>query len=113
MKRESETDLVRACLQFLELHRVMAWRNNSRVMPGPGKGGRERLIRFGVKGGSDIFAILKGGRFAAFECKMPKGRVSPDQERFLNEVIAAGGIGAVIRSVAELAEYVVIPKVTA
>lgn len=38
-------------------------------------------------------------RFLALECKAERGgRVSPDQERFLATVRAAGGLSAVVRS---------------
>lgn len=52
-------------------------------------------------GFSDLFGwVTMDGvaRFLALECKSERGRVSPDQARFLAAVQAAGGLSAVVRS---------------
>jgi hypothetical protein len=41
-------------------------------------------------------------QFAAIECKSEKGRLSPEQEKFLHAVLLAGGIGKVVKSVDDL-----------
>jgi hypothetical protein len=53
------------------------------------------------RGVSDLLCCYEG-RFLAIEVKRPGGRVSPEQERFLERVRAAGGIGLVIHSIDEL-----------
>lgn len=54
------------------------------------------------KGGADIIGIHRSsGRFLAVEVKTPKGRTTPDQDRFLEAVRNAGGIAGVARSPAE------------
>ena len=75
------------------------WRQNT---GGAQLGGQ--FVRFGVKGASDVFAILApSGRFVAIECKRPKGGVeSPDQKRFGESVRAVGGIYVLARSVADV-----------
>jgi hypothetical protein len=47
-----------------------------------------------ARGVSDLLVCYQG-RFIAIEVKRPGGRVSPEQERFLERVRAAGGIGLV------------------
>jgi hypothetical protein len=39
------------------------------------------------------------GRFVALEVKTPRGRVTPEQQRFITLVRARGGFAAVVRSV--------------
>lgn len=63
---------------------------------------RGRRVRYGVggPGGSDLIGIV-GGRFCAIEIKTPKGKVSEEQERYLELVRKSGGIAGVVRSVEE------------
>jgi hypothetical protein len=102
MKRPTETQLVRACLDYLKLRGVCAWRSNSGAMTA-GDGPRKRFVRFsGARGCSDILGVAPGGRFLALEVKMPAGRLTADQEAFLAQIRAAGGVALVVRSVDEL-----------
>lgn len=58
-------------------------------------------------GGADIIGIHQAtGRFIAVEVKTPKGRVSPEQQTFINAVRAAGGIAGVARSVEDALELI-------
>lgn len=53
------------------------------------------------KGFSDLFGwVTVDGvaRFLALECKSATGRTTPEQDRFLAAVRAAGGLAAVVRS---------------
>ncbi len=63
---------------------------------------RNTYIPSHAPGASDILGILKGGRFLATEVKSKKGRVSPQQEQFLAEIEARGGVAFVARSVEEV-----------
>jgi hypothetical protein len=94
----SESQLVTACLEYLLVMGIPAWRNNSgATMIG------KRFIRFGMKGSSDILGVLPPtGRFLAVECKQPKGRTTESQDEFLDAINEAGGLGVVVRSVDEL-----------
>lgn len=67
-----------------------------------------RMIRAGLcTGGSDILGIApNGGRFIAIEVKTKTGRVSPEQQTFINAVRAAGGIAGVARSVEDALELI-------
>jgi len=50
------------------------------------------------RGVSDLLCCFQG-RFVAIEVKRSGGRLSPEQERFLERVRAAGGLGIVAYSV--------------
>src|SRR5438067_1269941 len=79
MKAPRETDIVRACLQLLQLRKVPAWRNNTGAAAFAA-GGRRRFVRFGVAGAADVFGVLPpSGRLLAVEVKVPGGRVRPAQ----------------------------------
>lgn len=70
-------------------------------------------IRYGLcEGSSDLIGWqsieitpeMVGRRvavFVALECKSETGRATPEQERFVAAVNAAGGIGAIVRSADE------------
>lgn len=99
MPTTPEGFVLSACLEFLAVRGVFAWRNNS----GATKTEGGRFVRFGLRGSSDILGILPGGRFLAVECKAPKGRTTPDQEAFLTDIRRRGGVAMVARSVDDLA----------
>ena len=50
------------------------------------------------KGAADILGIWEG-RFLAIEVKMPKGKISYHQQKFIDDVNRNGGIGFFARSV--------------
>ena len=109
-----ETCLVRACLDWLALHRVMAWRMNNTGVFDPAK----KVFRSfrGLPGVSDILGILpqavrlEGGKLATFgtflavEVKRPGERLRADQDAFLSGIRARGGVGVCVRSLKELEE---------
>ncbi len=98
MKKPTETDLVRQCLQLLRLYRVVCWRANC------GGGLRNgRPIRGNPEGVSDVCGVLpRDGRFLACECKSPTGKVRPAQRAFLDAITVAGGLAVIVRDVAQL-----------
>jgi hypothetical protein len=55
-------------------------------------------MSFGLKGSSDILGLLPGGRFLAVECKAEHGRLSPEQQEFLSDIKAMGGMAIVAKS---------------
>jgi hypothetical protein len=110
-----ETDLVRACLDWLAFHRVLAWRANNTGIYDPA---RKSFRSFhGLKGVPDILAILPRavalgdggvitiGSFLGVECKRPGQRPRPEQAAFLREVQARGGIGVCVHSLRELEQH--------
>lgn len=58
------------------------------------------VVKYGVgnPGGSDLIGIAPDGRFLAIEVKKPGEYPTPEQRRFIEGVIAAGGIAGVARS---------------
>ena len=102
MRALRETDIVKACLDYLAARRIFAWRSNSGGVVGEYKG-RRRFVRFNsAPGMADICAVLPGGKFAAIECKRPGQHSTPEQLRFQNAVAAAGGLALEVHSVDEL-----------
>ncbi len=99
MKKLTESSIVTACLELLSLRRIMAWRSNQGVIPGPN--GAPRRFR-GRKGVADILGCLDDGRLLAVEVKKPGGRLSPEQREFLDAVRQRGGLAVVVHSVGEL-----------
>ena len=57
------------------------------------------------KGYSDLFICVRGV-FVVIELKDDKGNASPHQELFIAEMLDAGAVGGVCRTVKEVAEYV-------
>ena len=82
-----------ALINLSQLEYCRAWSNNTGV-------GRdlksERIIRFGLKGSSDIIGIYKG-RFLAVEIKTGNAVQSDQQKKFQKMVCKLGGIYVVIR----------------
>lgn len=101
----NETALVKACLEFLHLKGVKAWRNNSGAVRAC-YNGKSRFIRYGAVGSPDILGCLPGGRLLAVECKTPTGRVRPEQAAFLSELRAAGALAVVVHNLDELNEAI-------
>ena len=118
LTKRKEADIKSAILLFLRAHGIACW------LTGVGAyrathNGRERFIRLGTKGMSDIVGILPGsrsvrgvtglaglsvttnevGRALFIEVKTPTGKIRPEQTAFLQTVVKAGGIGFVARSV--------------
>ena len=51
------------------------------------------------KGSSDLIGIGPGGRFLALEVKTQTGRATVEQQNYINQVNARGGIAGIVRSV--------------
>ena len=98
MKGQPESEVLKQCLEYLQLHGIFAFRNNTGAL----KSGR-RFIHFGYPGSSDILGILPGGKFLAVECKREKGgKLSDLQIDFLNRIKENGGVAVCVHSVEDL-----------
>lgn len=96
--RPSEHETQAAILEYLQRVRgIFCWRNNS----GAFKIG-DRFIRTGKVGSSDIIGILPDGRFLAIEVKAHYGKVSPEQQTFIDTINANGGLAFVAFSVGDV-----------
>lgn len=73
------------------------WENNTGALPDR----YGRLVRYGLKGSSDILGCLKG-RFIGIEVKVGADRQRKEQSAFQRAVEAAGGIYILARSVADV-----------
>lgn len=100
--RPRESEVLAQVLAWLRLHRVFHWRNNSGARVLPGRGGKGQLVRWGVVGSGDVFALLPGGRFVSVEVKRPGGKPRPSQVLWADAVRAAGGAALVVTGVEEL-----------
>lgn len=114
-----ERELRNAILVLLRAHGIAAWPTGVGAFPAS-YNGRQRFVRVGTKGMSDIVGIKPStfirvsgsplgesiplGQFLAIEVKHPGGKVSPEQVAFLQTVVRAGGIGFVAHSVDEVKE---------
>lgn len=66
---------------------------------------KPRRLHVGLcNGSSDLIGIMPDGRFLAAEVKSKTGRVSIDQERFVEVVKQRGGVAGVCRSVGDALE---------
>lgn len=93
----NEFELRDSIFDLLRKSGIFCWKDRQ-VVGVPGKG----TFR-SSNGVSDILGIYQG-RMLAVEVKMPKGRVSQDQQNFLEEVTNHGGIAMIARSVEEVIE---------
>ena len=100
----SEKQIEEAILDYLQRSGIFCWKNPTGATKHVDKYGRERWMRYGKKGSSDIIGLLPGGRFLAIEVKSKSGILSPEQEEFLQQVNEKGGVGIVARSVDEVIE---------
>lgn len=103
MREQREADLLRDCLQWLQLHRVLCWRQNQGAISGV-HNGKRRFLRFtSMSGVSDILGVLPPtGRMLAVECKLPGRQPTLEQAAFLDMVRQAGGVAICAHSLEEL-----------
>ena len=93
-----EGAVIKACLEYLEIKGIFAWRNNSGALWDK----NNRLVRFGKKGSADILGILPDGIFLAVECKGGHNKPTDDQKMFLENIEKNGGCVILARSVEDL-----------
>jgi hypothetical protein len=96
-----EKHIQRQILEYLDLKGIFAWRNNSGAVFSEYKG-RKRMIRYGLKGSSDILGILNDGRFLAIEVKKPDGKPTTEQLEFIDRINKNGGLAFIARSITEV-----------
>ena len=95
-----EGAVVRACLDYLTVRRITAWRNNTTgIYDEKAKRFRTNAGRNGI---ADIIGCLPGGRLLAVECKAGRGRLSPAQIEFQRDIVEAGGLHNVAYSLDDL-----------
>jgi hypothetical protein len=108
-----ESDIQKACLEYLRLLGRSVWRFNSgaRIVPATPDGGKRRFVRFSsAKGCSDLIGLLPAsadglhtaGRMLACECKRPGNKPTALQSAWLEEVASQGGLAICVCSVDDL-----------
>lgn len=100
--RTPEAAVLRACLRYLSVAGIEAWRNNSGLAMLPGRGGKPQPVRFGKKGAPDICGYMPDGRALYVECKASDGKLRPEQAEFLSRAQKAGCVCIVARSLDDL-----------
>ncbi len=101
----AEKTILNAILRYLEIDERVAWAHRFNtgshvVFRQEGEiEKKRRYIRYAFPGCSDILGQLKDGRFLAVECKSKSGKVSADQQAFLNCVKNNNGVAVVARSI--------------
>jgi hypothetical protein len=97
-KQITEKDVMRIVEEYLTVHKIFHWRNNTGAYKD-----KTRFIRYGKQGSADFIGVCPDGRFLAIECKRPVGgRLTIDQIDFLHNVCMNGGIGLVVSSLESL-----------
>lgn len=108
----TEHDTQTAILQYLATMPGMFWRMNVGRVRFENSKGVERWVRFSVKGMSDIIGINKRGQLTAIEVKTPAGKLTPDQQKFLDDVNRWGGLSMVARSLDDVVTVFKTEKLT-
>ena len=96
-----EQAIQRQILDLLRWRHILCWKNNT---AGIYVRKRDTYIPSGAPGVSDILGVLRDRRCLAIEVKAPKGRVSPHQQVFIDEINNRGGLAFVAHSVEEVQE---------
>lgn len=98
MKAPLEKDIQKTCIAWLRLWGAVVVRVNSAAV----KVGDRFFTANDQPGCSDTIVCLPDGGFAAIEFKRPGKKPTNEQRYFLDKIIATGGMGLVIHSLAEL-----------
>jgi hypothetical protein len=99
----SEREIEQQILGWLNLQKgCKAWKNKSMGVYDPTKGVyRKDRSKFSEKGSSDILGIWNQ-KMLCIEVKSAKGRVSPEQQQFLQQMANLGAICLIARSLQDV-----------
>ena len=115
MTGEAEGFLVAAVVTYLRIRGVFAWRNNTGGAMLPGRGGKLRPVKFGLKGLPDVLGVRavtpvcpacgattqRIGQLVGVECKRAT-RVSREQEATLKALEEQGSLVVVARTITDV-----------
>jgi len=98
-----EKDIEKLILDYLQLlPQSRFWKNNTMGIYDPTTRKMRTLNgKHHARGAADILGVING-RFVAIEVKRPKGKVSEQQELFLQSIVDAGGIAFVAYSLGDV-----------
>lgn len=100
----TEHEIMNSIIDLLNYEGYYVWRNNTGAQK-YNYNGRDRWVRFGQPGFSDVFAIQpRTGKFVALEVKHPsrKNSATYQQLEFIRKVKEQGGIASVVSSTEEV-----------
>lgn len=105
-RRKETASLTKAVLDYLQLNRFVAWRQNTgaATFQSVNKKGEHhsRTVFFGKKGISDILALHGNGTFFAIEIKTGDDRLSKEQMMFAFKILSNNGMFLEVRSLDSL-----------
>lgn len=87
-----ETDLKKSIVDYLKILGFLAWVQNVGGVKFTAKSGKQRFVKFGFAGLSDILCVLPGGRFLVVETKRLDNVATESQKAFMADVERRGGI---------------------
>jgi len=93
-----EKDVQKIILNICRLIGLTVWRQNTGAVPAVYKG-KQRFIKYGLKGQADITGLLPDGRRLEIEVKRPGGKQSAVQKHFQTMIERHGGIYIVADSI--------------
>jgi hypothetical protein len=96
-----EKVVLKACLNWLKVNQIFAWRNNTGSFATESGG----YFKAGLKGSPDIIGMTKSGQFLAIECKNSVGVQSHEQKEFERIIRNNCGIYLLVRSVNDLIKF--------
>jgi len=77
---------------------IFAWKNpTTGYFDARTKTFRKHSNPFAINGVCDILSVIQG-KFVGIECKSEKGKPTPDQTKFIDNVVKNGGIAFIARS---------------
>ena len=100
LPRQSEADTKRAIIQYLKIrgHLVIPYRIAGIKTATKGWIPAPRTVI------ADLLGLTKDGKFFAIECKSNIGRITPEQNKFLESVRSCGCVAIVARSIEDVRE---------
>lgn len=103
-----EKEIQKAILEHLKGLGLYVWINKTQGTFDP-KARVFRKNKHNLNGVPDILGILPNGKFLGIEVKRPKtGKVSPDQQEFIDRAVSLGAVCFVARSVDDVIEKLII-----
>lgn len=102
-----EADVLKQISQYLRIKGYMHWRNNTgaRAFDYTRKSdGRtsHNFFQWGKKGSGDIFGLTKEGKLFSIEVKRKGKKPTPEQYKFMTDIILSNGIAFVAYSVEDV-----------
>jgi len=99
-----ESEIQKAILDyFAHFKYTKVWRNNSGTAQVK-LGKNEYWMKLAPKGTPDLIGYLPDGRFLGIEVKRPGQHATKEQQEFLDELNARGGLGFVAHSIDEVVD---------